>query len=148
MELTLEKSRTDPGALSKEHCIPLADLAISEYFQMGPSTCGDSRYLGATEHLLGCRANPPSPYGPSGPSTAPSREPRREGLGYSVRLEGTYNRPPVQELSRVGSRDRRTPCLLVPVRQGTWIHSDSALQVTTMERPVGSAHCICRAFLV
>lgn len=70
MELTLEKSKTDPGSLNKEHCIPLAELLSPSPSRWSTGLVGTSRYLGITKHLYDCRADLPSPYKPSGPSTA------------------------------------------------------------------------------
>lgn len=99
---------------TKEHCIPLAEPVVPKSFWVRPRPCGDSRYLGITKHLLGCRADLLSPYRPSGSSTASSTGDHGGRARESVELGGTHNMPPVQELDGVGGRDRRMSCT-VPV---------------------------------
>lgn len=115
MELTLGKSKTDPGSLNKEHCIPLGRTAIPKSFQVEHRPCGDSRYLGIKKHLLDCKADLPSPYRPSDPSTAFSIGNQRD----SVKLGGTHNMPPVQELGRVEGRFRSPILVQFQISQGT-----------------------------
>lgn len=80
----------------------LGRTAIPKSFQVKHRPCGDSRYLGIKKHLLDCRADVPSPYRPSGPSTALSIGNQRD----SVKLGGTHDMPAVQELGGVEGRCR------------------------------------------
>lgn len=59
-----------PRITEQRTLYPLGRTAIPKSFQVEHRPCGDSRYLGITKDLLDCRADLPSSYRPSGPSTA------------------------------------------------------------------------------
>lgn len=118
---------TDQGSLNKKHCIPSAGLVVRRYFQVGTAGTQESQsiFLAArsTYHLLiGLLALPQG---------------TKEGKPERFCEVGRYSMPSVQELGRVGGGTEVSPILfLFQIRQGTWTHSDSALQVTCNQQAV------------